>query len=131
MTVGERLQAIRKKQGLTQEGLAELMGDVSRAQVASYESGKNQPPWPFLVKFVRVCNSSYEEVLEGKAPKEKVPPREGAPNSGDDDLLLFINDLPLEEEDKNRLLTEVGMLYLKLNEQKDKIMEILMKRLNL
>ncbi len=129
--LGGHIQTIRKKLGLTQEGLAELMGDVSRAQIASYESGKNQPPWSFIVKFVRVCNSSYEEVFDGKTPREKVVKRHTASEASGDDLIKFINELPLDEEDKNRLLTEVGKLYQKLNEQKDRIMEILVKRLNL
>lgn len=49
---GQKLKALRKRKGLSQERLAQKL-DTTRATVANYEAGRASPPY-WLVKEVAV-----------------------------------------------------------------------------
>ena len=64
IVIGHRIKRMRKAQGLTQKQLAEKTG-VSRSLIGQIETHKVKPTLEFLYKFVRLCNSSYEAIIEG------------------------------------------------------------------
>ena len=88
MSFGENLQTIRKKNHLSQEGLAELLG-VSRQAVSKWELGEGYPEVDKLLLLSKTLNISLDSLLgeekatpvseEGKAPGtiRIVSPHEG------------------------------------------------------
>ena len=68
MSFGENLQLIRKKNQLSQEDLAEMLG-VSRQAVSKWELGEGYPEVDKLVILSRKLNVSIDSLLTGeKAP---------------------------------------------------------------
>lgn len=88
MSFGENLQAIRKKNQLSQEGLAEMLG-VSRQAVSKWELGEGYPEVDKLLILSKKLNVSLDSLLgeeiappaseEGRAPGtiRIVSPHEG------------------------------------------------------
>ena len=88
MSFGENLQTIRKKNQLSQEGLAEMLG-VSRQAVSKWELGEGYPEVEKLMLLSKKLNISLDSLLggenttadpgEGKAPAgiRIVSPHEG------------------------------------------------------
>ena len=88
MSFGENLQAIRKKNQLSQEGLAEMLG-VSRQAVSKWELGDGYPEVDKLLILSKKLNISLDSLLgeeketpvpeEGKAPAviRIISPHEG------------------------------------------------------
>ena len=88
MSFGENLQTIRKKNQLSQEGLAEMLG-VSRQAVSKWELGEGYPEVEKLMLLSKKLNMSLDSLLggenttadpgEGKAPAgiRIVSPHEG------------------------------------------------------
>ena len=60
MTLGERLQILRKQNMLSQEKLAELVG-VSRQAVSKWETGLSNPDTENLIKLAEIFNLSIDE----------------------------------------------------------------------
>ena len=63
MTTGEKIKQLRKKNGLTQEQLAELV-DVAVTSVRRWEWGENTPTVKFIQKLAGVLNTTPEYLLE-------------------------------------------------------------------
>ena len=59
MKFGDKLIALRKKKGLSQEELAEKLG-VSRQSVSKWESNNT---YPETDKIVQICNISFKITL--------------------------------------------------------------------
>lgn len=57
-----RLKELRKKTGMTQEGLATVI-DSNRSNIANYENGKNFPSIDVLDKLASVFNCSTDYLL--------------------------------------------------------------------
>lgn len=77
MTTGEKLQALRKKKGYTQEDLAELLG-VSRQSVSKWESDSAFPETEKLIELSKIYKCSIDYLLKSEqegdesiAPAEK------------------------------------------------------------
>ena len=75
MEFGEKLQALRKRQGLTQEELAQALY-VSRTAVSKWESGRGYPGIDSLKEISAYFGVSIDELLSGEklisiAEKEK------------------------------------------------------------
>lgn len=70
MTLGEKLQALRQKKGLSQEQLAERL-EVSRQSVSKWESGQSRPDMDKLVVLAELFGVSTDYLLkeDGEAPK--------------------------------------------------------------
>ncbi|AVQ96568.1 XRE family transcriptional regulator [Ethanoligenens harbinense] len=66
MEFSERLQALRKQAGLSQEKLAEACG-VSRQAVSKWEAGQSQPDMDKLVLLSKLFGISLDELVKGKA----------------------------------------------------------------
>ena len=77
MTLNETIQTRRAALGLSQEGLAELVG-VSRQAVSKWEVGDAVPDTDKLVPLARTLKISVDELLgnvpEGPPPEEKRRP---------------------------------------------------------
>jgi len=67
----ERIAAVRKIKGLTQEQLGELLG-VSRQAVSKWESGQAVPDALTITKLCIELNVSADYVLLGREPEESV-----------------------------------------------------------
>ena len=63
MAFGERLQAVRRKNGLTQEAFAAAVG-VSRQSVYKWESGQSYPEVPKLLEMKLLFGISIDELLD-------------------------------------------------------------------
>lgn len=59
---GERIAALRKARGLSQEALAEVMG-ISRKQITDYETGKARMNDEMLARFSLVLGVSSDQLL--------------------------------------------------------------------
>ena len=65
MSFGENLQVIRKKNQLSQEGLAEMLG-VSRQAVSKWELGEGYPEVDKLLLLSKKLNVSLDSLLGGE-----------------------------------------------------------------
>ncbi|MBR0482365.1 MAG: helix-turn-helix transcriptional regulator, partial [Firmicutes bacterium] len=65
MSFGENLQMLRKKNQLTQEGLAELLG-VSRQAVSKWELEEGYPEVDKLLILSKKLNISLDSLLGGE-----------------------------------------------------------------
>jgi len=75
MTLGQRIQELRKKAGLSQEGLGEALG-VSRQAVSKWEGDNGIPELDTLVAISRLFGVPLGELLgvEPPAATEETPP---------------------------------------------------------
>ena len=129
MSFADILQAERRKNGLTQEGLAEALG-VSRQAVSKWEQGEG---WPEVEKLLALADKfgvSLDYLMD-RMPLEKAPvdasadaPAAGVPADlqspeivsyvprQDDDSLNFDEDPEREtpEAKHNRLLLAIAMI---------------------
>jgi len=76
MSFGENLQTIRKKNQLSQEGLAEMLG-VSRQAVSKWELGEGYPEVDKLLILSQKLNISLDSLLAGE--NTTTIPEEGKP----------------------------------------------------
>ena len=68
MSLGERIKEQRKKSGLSQERVAELVG-VSRQSVTKWESGQSAPSTENLFKLAEIFGTTVDMLLD--IPDEK------------------------------------------------------------
>ena len=61
--LGKRLRELRKRKGIKQEKLAELIG-VEPASISNIENGKNYPSMTNLESILRVIECSFLEVFD-------------------------------------------------------------------
>ena len=64
MTINERILALRRAAGLSQEALAEQVG-VSRQAIGKWESGASLPGLDNLQELARALDVSCDELLTG------------------------------------------------------------------
>ena len=70
--VGERLRAIRKKRGYTQEQLAEMAG-ISPQHCSGIETGGAKVSLPALVQLCNALDASPDEILLDSVPAAAKP----------------------------------------------------------
>ena len=63
MNIGEQIQSIRKKNGLSQDGFAELF-NISRQTVSNWENGKSYPDLEMIIKISDYFNISIDDLLK-------------------------------------------------------------------
>lgn len=73
MSTGTRIAQARKKQGLTQEQLAEQL-EVTRQSVSRWESDTAYPETDKLVRLARIFGVSCDYLLQGAGEAEGTPP---------------------------------------------------------
>ena len=69
MTVGERIQDLRKKKGFSQEKLAEYL-NMSRQAVAKWEQNVCEPNLDCLAKMSDLFGVDLDYLIRGKASEE-------------------------------------------------------------
>lgn len=79
MTLGEKIRNLRKRSGMSQEKLAELMG-ISRQSVAKWESGQSSPSSANLFKLADILGTTTVSLL---ASEDESPGAEIAGTLGD------------------------------------------------
>lgn len=99
--LGQRTRALRKGRGLTQAGLAELLG-VTQEYLGKIERGLASPSFPLLLDLSRLLDTEPAELLRSDPPGPKaldppapppvLPPAPAAPPPCPE-----ISDLPLRE----------------------------------
>jgi Predicted transcriptional regulators len=70
MSIGERLQTLRKQAGLTQKQVAEIL-KMSKPIVSQYESNQRTPSLGKLIRFSRFYNASLDYICENVDEKGK------------------------------------------------------------
>jgi len=73
MEFQNRLNELRRKAGLSQENLAELLG-VTRQAVQKWESGASRPDMDNLAALARYFNVSLDYLVTGQTPSESSAP---------------------------------------------------------
>lgn len=69
MTTGEKIAALRKEKGITQEALAERLG-VARQSVSRWEMDAAFPETEKLIKLSRILECSIDFLLNGKLQQD-------------------------------------------------------------
>ena len=75
MTLGQRIQELRKRAGLTQEQLAEQLG-VTRQAVSKWESDNGVPELDALIALSRYFKLTLGELLGVEEPRREESRRE-------------------------------------------------------
>ena len=78
MTLGERIVALRRQRGLSQDALAEALG-VSRQSVSKWETDASVPDLERLVKLSELFAVSLDELVKGAPAPAEVAPAAEAP----------------------------------------------------
>lgn len=65
MNIAERLQELRKRDGYSQEQLAEMLG-ISRQAVSKWESGQGNPEIDNVIKLAEIYHVSTDYILLGQ-----------------------------------------------------------------
>lgn len=81
MSFPEKLQKLRKDQGLSQEKLAEIIG-VSRQAISKWESGQTYPEMDKLIVLSNMFEVSIDDLVKDKGMSSKI---ENSTNSEDDE----------------------------------------------
>ena len=71
MNISERLQELRKKEGYSQEQVAEMLG-LSRQAISKWESGQGKPEIDNIIKLTEIYHVSADYILLG-TEKVSVP----------------------------------------------------------
>ncbi|MBQ9459745.1 MAG: helix-turn-helix domain-containing protein [Oscillospiraceae bacterium] len=79
MAFGERLQAARKRSGMTQEELAGQL-QVSRQAVSKWESGRGYPELEKLLYICERCDTTMDELFADELPRRAASADEEAPS---------------------------------------------------
>ena len=96
---GERIAAYRKEQGLTQEGLAQMLGVTNQA-VSKWESDQCCPDIMLLPALADVFGVSVDELFGRGVPAQRLEPEQEAQ--------AVIGDLPWPDDDILRAVCYVG-----------------------
>ena len=116
MTIGTKIQTLRKQRGLSQEQLAEILG-VSRQAVSKWEAGQSVPD---IDKIVLICDY-FGVTTDYILRNEKLPKTEQEHESQPDNLVQYKygiseNEVNTENEEKKKksalLLAVAIMLYI-------------------
>jgi transcriptional regulator with XRE-family HTH domain len=83
MTIGEKIQTLRKQHGMSQDQLADAL-DISRQAVSKWETNENQPDIERLIEISNLFNVSTDYLIkDGSATTTKArPARKNEDESG-------------------------------------------------
>lgn len=71
MEFGDRIAQLRKRENLTQEGLAKKIG-ITRASLSHYEKNRREPDYDTLNKLANFFNVSTDYILGREEQKDDV-----------------------------------------------------------
>lgn len=95
MPFPERLSAMRKQRGFTQEALADLIG-ITKTQVYRYESGTSQPTLDVIKKLAVTLSVTTDELIF-----------EAGERKPDDSLLLLLEGIGGLDADEKHVIKEI------------------------
>ena len=98
---GERIAAYRKEQGLTQEGLAQLLGVTNQA-VSKWESDQCCPDIMLLPALADVFHITMDELFGRAVPEGRLVPAEKQEDT------VYVDGLPWPDDDDLRAVCYVG-----------------------
>lgn len=98
---GERIAAYRKEQGLTQEGLAQLLGVTNQA-VSKWESDQCCPDIMLLPALADVFHITMDELFGRAVPEGRLVPAEKQEDT------VYVDGLPWPDDDILRAVCYVG-----------------------
>lgn len=70
MELASRIQELRKKAGLSQEALAEMLG-ISRQALGKWESGASMPTLENLAQLAKIFHLSIDELITGQSTRNE------------------------------------------------------------
>ncbi|MBV6647450.1 MAG: helix-turn-helix domain-containing protein [Cyclobacteriaceae bacterium] len=125
-TIPQRIKEKRIEANLTQQRLAELTG-VKRGVVNAYENGNNSPSLDWLSKFIVICNTTYDYVLDGGGEQDLAIIEEEAAPYGKYDILQLIDNLgdKIDEDLYEAIRLKSSKLIQQLNESQSKVIKLL------
>jgi transcriptional regulator with XRE-family HTH domain len=95
MPFPERLTALRKQRGLTQESLGELI-DITKTQIYRYENGSSQPTLAVIKKLALALSITSDELIF--EPGERKP---------DESLALLLEGISNLDPDEKHVIKEM------------------------
>lgn len=104
---GERLASYRKNLGLSQEGLAQLVGVTNQA-VSKWESDQCCPDIMLLPTLADVFEISIDELFGRSAPANEETPQQDAQADAQADAQTVIADLPWPDDNDLRAVCYIG-----------------------
>ena len=111
MTLGKRIQELRKGAGLSQEGLGEALG-VSRQAVSKWESDGGIPELDTLIAMSRLFQVTLGQLLGVEPPAEADPPGQtGADRTGagvDEAVIEEVLRRYAREQERQRALSAMA-----------------------
>ena len=118
----ERIQALRKALGLTQQEFADKIG-LKRNSVASYEIGRNEPMEAVIVSICREFNVNEEWLRTGNGDMFKKFPEE-------DETAKYVAELLLDDTGSNSLYTIIKEIMHTYSELDTKSQEVIKSSCN-
>lgn len=70
--ISDNIRIARSQKNLTQTALSKALG-ISRASVSQFEAGRAKPSIAVLTKMVKVLDTTYDFLIEGKGPVNPSP----------------------------------------------------------
>ncbi|MDT7689893.1 MAG: hypothetical protein QOE46_2652 [Acidobacteriota bacterium] len=67
--IAEKVSEIRRKLGISQNGMIRLMGlmdELTQAEISAFERGVRVPPLPVLLEYARAANVYLEVLVDDK-----------------------------------------------------------------
>ena len=104
--LGERLTALRKKEGLSQAELARQI-DISHTQVTRYETKGVQPPADVLKKVAEIFGTSIDYIVNGTADEK------ASGTLTDAALIKQFKEIELLPKDEKETLLKVVGAYIR------------------
>lgn len=105
MSLGRRIQSLRKQQGLTQDALAEIMG-ISPQAVSKWENSQSCPDIMTLPLLARQLDVTIDQLLTGEDPAAPA-----APSKKPEELIVR---MAFTEEDGSRICCNLPFTVFRL-----------------
>lgn len=112
MTLGNRIQILRKEKKLTQSKLAEYI-NISTPQIVRYETKGVQPPADVLKRLADVFGTSIDYIVNGKLEQK------AKRSIGDNELLQQFKEVEqMNEDDRSTVKKLIDAFITKRKVQK-------------
>ena len=110
-TVGNNIMTMRKRLGLTQEELANMMGYKSKSTINKIELGINDIPQSKIAKFAEVLGTTPAQLMgwEEQEEKENLSPSEENLTEGEKFMLELFRKIPEEKQGEALELLRVAL----------------------
>jgi len=105
VSLGQKLKEYRLKAGKSQKELADLLG-VSRATLASWETGRRKPDYEILRNIAAIFNCSVDVLIEAETTVED-------PFDDEDLTMMFYDVKELPPEDREVIKNMIVLLKTK------------------